>query len=192
MKKNHEIWEKMEGESAKAYYAFTVYRDQDPLSRSIREVGRKLDRSRQLLGVWSTKWRWVERVAAYDAFLDAIQSEEAEAERREMGRRQARDGKMLQEIGISALRHVMGPDGQVAKGQISDTLAAKLVEIGVKIERLARGESTENSEQKNLLVIRIPEVIEDVDEWKRTYKPSANHQRLVPATETGSADKLSD
>jgi hypothetical protein len=59
-------------ESAKAYEAFKVYLDQGP-QRSIRATGRKLGKNRVTLEGWSSKWRWVERVKAWEA--DAAERE---------------------------------------------------------------------------------------------------------------------
>ena len=59
-------WERQEGESAKAFEAFTIYLEMGD-ERGIRAVAQQLDKSRTLIGRWSTTYRWVERVAAYDA-----------------------------------------------------------------------------------------------------------------------------
>src|SRR5690606_17214461 len=59
-------WERQTGETAKAYHAFSLYRDQG-LDRSLTAVAEELDVSKQHVGQWSTKYNWVERVSAWDS-----------------------------------------------------------------------------------------------------------------------------
>lgn len=61
------IWEQQVEwrESDKAYAAFCPYRDAGA-ERSLESVARQLHKSKQLLGRWSMKFRWVERAQAYD------------------------------------------------------------------------------------------------------------------------------
>jgi hypothetical protein len=58
-------YEQQPGESAKAYAAFQAYLGMGP-QRSTREVGRKLSKSGALIFRWSSRWRWGERVRAWD------------------------------------------------------------------------------------------------------------------------------
>ncbi len=61
--------ERRAGESAPAFEAFALYRDLGP-SRSINLVGRELSKSASLIGRWSAKWRWIERVDEWDRHQD--------------------------------------------------------------------------------------------------------------------------
>ena len=63
--KSEKPWERQQGESAQAFEAFSAYLELGP-DRSIRAVGQKLDKSRQQIGKWSSRWRWQERIRAYD------------------------------------------------------------------------------------------------------------------------------
>ena len=65
------IWLRRGNESAAAYYAFAVYREQAP-PRSIRKVARALGRGQRTLEEWSSKYKWVERAAAYTDHLDQL------------------------------------------------------------------------------------------------------------------------
>lgn len=87
-----EPWERQKGESAQAYEAFVTYRDMGP-DRSLRAVGQKLGKSRQLIERWSSAWNWPERVRAYENYLD-------EAEHKK--NRELRKKKKAQNLGISS------------------------------------------------------------------------------------------
>lgn len=70
-------WEKLAGESAKAYQAFTRYRDMGP-ARSTAKVARELGKSKALMDRWSSRHEWVDRAAALDARDDQIRLEAVE------------------------------------------------------------------------------------------------------------------
>lgn len=76
-------WERQEGETPKAWYAFTVYRDAHPFERSLRRVaahiyGHGTDTSLvtrtqwDQVAKWSSRWQWGERVDAWYAYLDEV------------------------------------------------------------------------------------------------------------------------
>lgn len=58
-------WHQQQGEGGKAYEAFSTYRDLGP-QRSITTLERTLNKSRALLGGWSSRYNWVSRCRAYD------------------------------------------------------------------------------------------------------------------------------
>ncbi len=58
-------WEPQKGESLKAYEAWVEYRDMSDEDRSLREVARRLKKSLTIIGRWSGRWGWVERLIAY-------------------------------------------------------------------------------------------------------------------------------
>ena len=66
-----QLWDRQPDESAKAYAAFTAYRDGGP-QRSLRATSKQLGRSRSLLNAWSARYGWVHRAEAYDAAQRAI------------------------------------------------------------------------------------------------------------------------
>lgn len=65
------IWLRRGNESAAAYSAFAVYREQTP-PRSIRKAARALGRGQRTLEEWSSKYKWVERAARYTDHLDQL------------------------------------------------------------------------------------------------------------------------
>lgn len=82
----HQPWDRQPAEGDQAWKAFVLYRDAliegGIGKRSQREVcmhlfpNRDPTRARTTdIGRWSIKWRWRERVQAYDAHLDAVKLE---------------------------------------------------------------------------------------------------------------------
>ena len=67
-------WERQEGESARAYEAFSLYRDMGA-SRSLAKVGQMLGKSRALMERWSVQHGWVDRVEALEARDEMLRRE---------------------------------------------------------------------------------------------------------------------
>jgi hypothetical protein len=73
------LWHRLEGESSKAFHAFTLYKDGGS-ERSLAKVGERLGVSRQALGKWSIRFSWIRRALAWDNYQsrtvdDAVLSE---------------------------------------------------------------------------------------------------------------------
>ena len=90
-----EPWTRMEGETAKAYQAFCLFRDLGP-TRSHRLVAevlveeapeRKVETVISQLKGWSVKYRWVARAETYDEYRERRCREQAETEMDLMQRR---------------------------------------------------------------------------------------------------------
>lgn len=64
-----EPWERQESESDRAWAAFQTYRDMGP-QRSIRKVAAGLDKSGTLVGQWSSRHDWPNRVRAFERWMD--------------------------------------------------------------------------------------------------------------------------
>ena len=97
------------------------------------------------LGRWSSRWRWVERCQKYDDHLEYQDRLQQEKERREMHKRHAKMGMLAQTLAVRKLEKVVNRIEQDKDG-ISPREAARILDIGVKVERQARGESTESHE----------------------------------------------
>lgn len=74
MKQSQNLWERWEGESEKAYEAFQIYLNEGN-ERSIPKVSQRLSKSVPLLKRWSAKFKWVERVKAWEAEKDSLTTE---------------------------------------------------------------------------------------------------------------------
>lgn len=65
-------FERLPGESAKAFAAFMVYLKLGP-ERSNTKTSRKHRKAIALINTWSSKWQWVERAAAFDEHFAKIE-----------------------------------------------------------------------------------------------------------------------
>ena len=125
-------WERQPDETAKAYEAFAIYRDQGS-RRSVRSVGRESGKSRALMERWSSSHRWVERAAAFDADTQRQEIEAWQKQRRDSARRRAKLGQALQDKAAARLVTI---DLDV----ITATQVAQLAREGARLEREAFGE----------------------------------------------------
>lgn len=137
-------WERQEGESAKAFLAFTEYLLMDAWDRSIPAVARKLGyKSEKTCREWSTKFRWVERVTKYEEDRAARARKRREKEIEKMNARHADAGLSLIGKGLERLVGVKDPStgqivGKISLVDISASEVAKLIDVGATLERKAR------------------------------------------------------
>lgn len=156
-----EVWDRLSGETARAYRAFAVYRDMG-VSRSVARVGQELGKSKSLMDRWSGNWHWVHRANEWDAAQDEIHRSEQEQERRDMLRRHA-------EIGRNILRQV---NAKLIEFQTDEGVGADLslkdipvwTNIGTQVERKARGE---------------PETIDGINEMQKIEARRTYEERIL-------------
>lgn len=74
-------YDRLPGETAKAYEAFSVYRDMGT-ERSLEAVSKALGKSAAFLSRWSSKHDWVDRAESWDIDQDMMRQEEAIAAKR--------------------------------------------------------------------------------------------------------------
>ena len=79
------------------YARFLMYCMMPPGERSLREVARQSGKSEKLIQRWSTKFRWIERAAAWDKRQARIFAAEYEQKRREQAVSDARKVRELNE-----------------------------------------------------------------------------------------------
>lgn len=142
-------WERQPDESWQAFEAFVCYCNL--LSdRTVPLVSRKLRKSIALLHRWSSKYRWVDRVAEWDSYRES-QSKAAEvSEIRKMARRHAELAVGLQQLGTEELKawitKVKNAQSEAARTgkpmdpSLSSKDVTRLIDTGTKLERLSRGE----------------------------------------------------
>lgn len=135
-------WDRQNGESSLAYDAFCLYRDfgaERTFAAVEREVGCQVD-------VWKVDWTWHVRALKYDDWMEEQQRKRMERQRLAMAERQAGIGRKMQEVALKSLE-----SGAVLPESVQDI--ARLVDVGVKVERLACGESTENVQEKQIQIV---------------------------------------
>lgn len=125
-------WDRREGESPKAYAAFRVYLEQGPDQRSIRSTAEVVEKSYTLIGRWSSRDDWTERVSAWDAHMLAIAQAAIETEISEMSKRHV---QMAVSIQNQIATRLMAFDPK----ELTPTQMIQWFEAATRIERAARG-----------------------------------------------------
>ena len=149
-----ELWERMPGESVKNYEYFCAYRDMRYIPaanpddvpkldfsrvRSIRRIAEQLNKSKQTIGDLSSRFNWSARCDAYDLYILRRQRDKNEMKILKMRENHATIGEQLWK---RALRRMLTlKDDEIEAGDV-----VRMIDIGVKVERLSRGESTEKQE----------------------------------------------
>lgn len=112
-------WERLPDEPTKAYTWFSLYRDMDPKERSMSALATKHGRrSTEMFTTWSKRWRWVERVGAYDVWVDSIQREAQIEMLRDAGATRARlvlDGLELLHARLTGRDEIVDGDGVIVQ-----------------------------------------------------------------------------
>lgn len=143
---NPKPWERQKGESRQAFQAFAIYRDMGP-ARSLQKVAQQLSKSLALMKRWSEKWSWVARAQAWDDEQDRIAREAQQKEIEEMNRRHAQEAMALQRKAVEALK-ALAPEDLRPRDVLAFFVDA------AKLERLARGMSTEHVEHGGELEVK--------------------------------------
>ncbi len=154
-----EPWGMLADETTRAFAAFVIYRDMGS-ERSTAKVAQRLGVTKHMTDRWSTRHKWVERVALYEAHLDKVRRDEAENEIRKMTRRhinQAQGMAYLAFMPVSTFLARIQNDANFAKAfadQINKMSAKDVIDLiqrvgptwanALKLERLSSGQSTEN------------------------------------------------
>ena len=133
-------WDMRDDETAKAFGAFTAYRDMGS-SRSLRrlaESGNNAASNLRQMAKWSGEHDWPDRAAAWDRHVDReVQDDQVEAIKI-MRRRHAA-------IAAGALAKVGARISTIDADRLTVNETARLMEVAYKMERIARGEPGETT-----------------------------------------------
>lgn len=186
-------WSQRADETSRSFAAFLAYRDLGP-SRTLANVcdsgppagANKVEGGRSVGAVrtWSARYDWGDRARAYDDWLDRESVKDQVQQVKDMRRRHAIFGQLAVQKAGERLREIEGT-------RLTIREAAILLELGVKIERLARGEVTERigiegagpSGAQLLAILRSnPELVGAADELSAALNTTATdmvqHQAL--------------
>ena len=142
-------WCRQPGEPTTAYAVFSAFRDfpyQDRSNilqayvrrdRPLKEIAKLKGCSASTVETMSSKFHWTDRAAAYDEHLDEIHRQEQESEIIQMRQLHA---KIAQQMVNKAARKFL----VISESDMSVSDAIKMFEVGVKYERLSRGDTTDN------------------------------------------------
>lgn len=134
-------WERQKGESEKAFEAFAAYRDMGS-ERSITKVVQSLNKSRALIGRWSSRWEWTERVRAYDNELEKAARAKAIKDRKDMTDRHIKIAMQLQKKALEALT-------SLEVEAMSPKDIKEYIKMATDLERLNRTLEEESSKGKD-------------------------------------------
>lgn len=139
------------GETDKTYKYFCAYRDmnvQGRNKRSIREVQKQFDVQLATIAAHSRRFRWVERAKAYDKYLEKSRRARFEDELIRMYATHAKVGTSL--IAKAMQKLINTPDDMLTINDVT-----KLLDLGLKTERISRGESIEGKLRNEKLEAEI-------------------------------------
>jgi hypothetical protein len=142
------VWDRQLDESAQAYAAFVVYRN-DRLDRSLSQVRRKCGKNRSVYERWSKEWDWVARCRAFDVFEEKRIREEETRALADMRRRHIEEALAVQALGGLGLNKLLTKERRNPDEiTLTPDQVLKLIEIGTRVERLNRGEPDTVVEQR--------------------------------------------
>jgi len=138
-----ESWERLAGETPLAFAAFCAFRDVGP-ERNIRKAvdntekdETKREKRRRVWRNWSAQFRWRERAADYDRYLEKLKQEELRKTIEAQGEtHRAVTGKMLEVV--KKKLDTMNPE-ELTQGNVTEW-----VQTAIKAEREAAGLVTNN------------------------------------------------
>jgi hypothetical protein len=139
-------WERQEGEPKDAFNAFCTFRDMGQ-SRGIfkafkQKTGKKTAKTANGTWTkWSSDWNWTSRALAWDDELDRINREEQIEARKRMAKLHARAGEQ-------AIRKSMAKMRKTKTDDIPIGVVPRLLDSGVKTQRLALGEPDTIQDQR--------------------------------------------
>jgi hypothetical protein len=182
MKNEIKPWEKQEQESVKAFSAFATYRDLPAEGRSYAKVAQLLTKSRQVITDWGSKYHWQLRIDAWERELDRIGLKARMGAIEKMNERHANQTLAISRallVPIEALlKKMQSPDWPKIFEEIQNQPALSLIEMAksiatvmpalMKMERLARGEFTEES--------RIAGYVESRNIERKEYQVDITHR----------------
>ncbi len=133
-----ESWERLAGESSAAFSAFCVYRDCGT-ERNIRKAVESVEKDEAVRAKryrvwrnWSTAFRWRERAADYDKYIERLKQSELRKTIEAQGKKHREvTGKMLDVV--SKKLDTMNP------ADLSDGNLTEWVQTAIKAEREAAG-----------------------------------------------------
>lgn len=138
-------WERQPSENDEAWEAFRSYRDQTPPRRTRHAA---VKRSEKIVE-WYNTHAWAERCAAYDRHLDDMRRKTREEllaeDEKERAAHQLGQLKMCQDIIDNELAKLWrDTKASEAFGTMKVNELTKLLEKAITLERLIRGQTTEN------------------------------------------------
>lgn len=139
------IWDRNINEPDSAWTSFYRYRDL-PLPRPpVRDFATTVGQPPGRVAGWSMTYTWPARLLAWDQHLDGRRQAVVETAVEEMARRHIGLAQSFQAIAARAAEKI-AEDLTHDLARMTPRDAIRIVDVAVKMERLARGEATERVE----------------------------------------------
>jgi hypothetical protein len=129
------LWERQAGETSKQFEAFVVYRDME--DRTLHKTAAALGKSMTPIAHWAVKRNWRFRARAWEDHLQELKLASMEQEVKDMVKRHA-------VIALGMTNKVAARLSTFDSTALSASDMAKWLETAVKVERLSRGQPTDN------------------------------------------------
>jgi hypothetical protein len=136
-------WDRRTDESAKAFEAFTMFRDAAE-RRTLRSVAEQLHCSGANIRRWSARHDWHTRVLDFDVDRDEQHRAAMARDRIAMRERQARLGMLMQGIAAHALAEWQRKIEQGVPLNLTVDEIVRLLDVGARLQQKARGEEREH------------------------------------------------
>lgn len=135
-------WERLPGESDKAFAAFIAYRDTPAHERSIEKCAKKVGKSgAKVWQKWSVRWRWVARCVAWQDEQDRAARAARLAEIEEMNRRHVALARSMQEKAAKRLEFLDA-------GSLTPDELRQFIAVATRLERTVLGQPDQIIEQR--------------------------------------------
>ena len=132
-------WDKQPHEQSRPFGMFVVYRDMGP-ARTLVAVAEQFGLANPTVRGYSMKWRWPERVSAWDHHIDQIKQQEMRVETVEIAKRHAAFAEKMLSMAAKRLRKF-----DEAETPFTPTEVRQWVTDAVDLQRLALGMPTETT-----------------------------------------------
>jgi hypothetical protein len=146
-----QAWDRMPGESSKAYSAFCKYRDLAE-ARTMAKVATMSECSAQNIHRWARRWIWTSRVYAFDLVQQERFREQTAKDRLAHHRRQIQIGQALQSVAVSGLREWQSKIEQQLPLNLAPEQLAALFKLGDELECKGLGEEREGGQYTRIIV----------------------------------------
>lgn len=182
------VWQRLPGETSRAFHCWQVYRDMPNNERSIENAAEKLGITAYALRDQYTRWHWKRRLEAWENYLSDIAIKQQIEASADMNRRHIETSRTMLE---KAMLRLTGrePDSEGRGGiaalpveSLSATDIKNLVDSATKLERLAieaeaqrLGIREREERRDNVVEIRLAFDATPVMPGKQTAVPPVFH-----------------
>lgn len=146
-------WERQDGEADMAWVYFQTYRDMGPGKRTLRETAKAHNIGMSWCGQLSAQWEWTARAAAYDKMIDLVKRTADLEAIVKMRDRHINLSMLRQSLGARELQKFDAQSKTSPRTVLELAEANKLIEDGIRLERLNRGEPESVTEQRHELTV---------------------------------------